>query len=189
MPCAPTGVLICPSSIVAEVLLTGLKAAGVDLAALSLIAREAPLGAAAGALERRREPSTVDTCWGAIVGLLLESASYPLPGGGAVKVAGPFTSVMAAASAHAAAGDGASAVGAGLAQIGMRGHCVQRYEAALAAGRLLLIVQGSTGELLRIRLLLGSMGHQLELHQAAAAQHAAQATTIIMGPLSGASVR
>jgi hypothetical protein len=81
------------------------------------------------------------------------------------------------------AADSATAVGSGLKGIGIRANGVQRYEAALAAGKLLLIVQGTTGDLLRIRLLLEGMGHQLELHQADDAAHAAQATTILMGPL------
>ncbi len=84
--------------------------------------------------------------WGAVWGLLLGSAFFVLPGIGPVIVGGPLVNLIVVTLETAAIVGGISAVGGALSSIGVPKDSVLRYELALKADKLILILHGNTKE-------------------------------------------
>jgi hypothetical protein len=84
--------------------------------------------------------------WGGFWGLLFGSAFFAIPGIGPVLVAGPLVAGIVSALEGAVVVGGLSAIGAGLAGMGIPKNSVIQYELALKADKYLLMVNGSAAE-------------------------------------------
>ena len=82
--------------------------------------------------------------WGGPWALLHDSALFNVEGLGLVRLAGPIMFWMEAVLNRAVAYQGVTALGAGLVCIGVPIETVMKYEQALRAHQLLLIVHGET---------------------------------------------
>lgn len=85
--------------------------------------------------------------WGWIWGLLFGSAFFIIPGLGPVMVAGPLVSWIIGALETAVVTGGITALGGGLASIGIPADSVIRYESALKANKFILIAHGTAEEI------------------------------------------
>jgi hypothetical protein len=81
--------------------------------------------------------------WGALWGLLFDSALFAIPGIGSVLLAGPLVSWIIAVLEGAVVFGGVSAIGAGLISIGIPKNSAIQYETALKTDKYLLIVNGT----------------------------------------------
>jgi uncharacterized membrane protein len=81
--------------------------------------------------------------WGGLWGLLLGAAFFAIPGIGPVAIAGPLVSWIVGALEGAVVVGGLSALGAGLASIGIPRDSILKYETALKADKFLLIAHGT----------------------------------------------
>jgi len=104
-------------------------------------------------------------CWGnlgslrgGVWGRLSGWGYFSLPHIGPVMVAGPLGGWMMAALDNAAIFGGLSALGAALYSIGISKDRVARCEAALRAGRHLVVAHGSSGQVERARKVLSAAG-------------------------------
>ena len=89
--------------------------------------------------------------WGGIWGLLVGAAFFAVPGIGPVLVAGPLVAWIAGALEGAVVVGGISAIGAGLCSIGIPRDSIVQYDAALAAGKFLLVLHGTSEEVSKAR--------------------------------------
>jgi uncharacterized membrane protein len=81
--------------------------------------------------------------WGALWGLLFDSALFAIPGIGPVLLAGPLVSWMIAVLEGAIVFGGVSAIGAGLMSVGIPRDSAIQYETALKTDKYLLIVHAT----------------------------------------------
>jgi uncharacterized membrane protein len=81
--------------------------------------------------------------WGGLWGFLFGAAFFAIPGIGPVVIAGPLVSWIVGALEGAAVVGGLSALGAGLASIGIPRDSILQYETALKADKFLLIAHGT----------------------------------------------
>jgi uncharacterized membrane protein len=81
--------------------------------------------------------------WGGLWGLLFGAAFFAIPGIGPVVIAGPLVSWIVGALEGAVVVGGLSALGAGLAGIGIPRDGILKYESALKADKFLLIAHGT----------------------------------------------
>jgi uncharacterized membrane protein len=81
--------------------------------------------------------------WGGLWGFLLGAAFFAIPGIGPVVIAGPLVSWIVGALEGAVVVGGLSALGAGLASIGIPRDSIVKYETALKADKFLLIAHGT----------------------------------------------
>jgi uncharacterized membrane protein len=93
--------------------------------------------------------------WGGFWGLLFGSAFFWVPGVGPLLVAGPMVAWIVGALEGAVVVGGLSALGAGLASIGIPKNSIVQYETEVKNGSLLLVVHGTADELERAHELLG----------------------------------
>jgi len=93
----------------------------------------------------------VGAVWGGIWGMLIGSAFFLIPGIGPLLVAGPLVSCIVGALEGAVVVGVASALGAGLYSMGIPQDSIAKYEAALKAGKYIVIAQSSFQEAARIR--------------------------------------
>ena len=92
--------------------------------------------------------------WGGLWGLLLGAAFFAIPGIGPVVVAGPLVSWIVGALEGAVVVGGLSALGAGLASIGIPHDSILKYETALKADKFLLIAHGTPEQVDRAKSIL-----------------------------------
>lgn len=92
--------------------------------------------------------------WGGLWGLLLGAAFFAIPGIGPVVVAGPLVSWIVGALEGAVVVGGLSALGAGLASIGIPRDSILKYETALKADKFLLIAHGTPEQVDRAKSIL-----------------------------------
>jgi uncharacterized membrane protein len=92
--------------------------------------------------------------WGGLWGLLLGAAFFAIPGIGPVVVAGPLVSWIVGALEGAVVVGGLSALGAGLASIGIPRDSILKYETALKADKFLLIAHGTAEQVDRAKSIL-----------------------------------
>ena len=97
--------------------------------------------------------------WGGFWGLLFGSAMFAIPGLGPILVAGPLVAWIVAGLEGAAVVGGVSALGAGLASIGIPKDSVIEYETALKTDKFLLIVHGTSDEIEKARTVIGQDGY------------------------------
>ena len=92
--------------------------------------------------------------WGGLWALLFGSASFMIPGFGPLLVAGPMVGWIVAALESAAVVGGLSVIGAGLYSLGIPEDHAIKYDVAVKAGKFLLVVNGTPGEVHRAKSIL-----------------------------------
>lgn len=142
----------------ADYAIRALQAAGLDMTTVSIVGKDSHTeGHAVGyyaAGDRMRYWGQQGAVWGCFWGVLLGSAFFWVPGVGSLLVAGPLVALIIAGLEGAAVVGGLSALGAGLAGVGISNDDVVKYEAEVKAGKLLLVVHGTDDEVDRARNLL-----------------------------------
>jgi len=93
---------------------------------------------------------------GAVGGVLFGAAFFAVPGIGPIVVAGPLVTWIISGLQGAVVVGGLSAVGAGLAGIGIPQESVLRYEMALKTDKFLLLAHGTAGEVARAQDIIGA---------------------------------
>jgi uncharacterized membrane protein len=104
--------------------------------------------------DRMRAWGRMGAFWGGLWGLLLGAAFFAIPGIGPVVVAGPLVSWIVGALEGAVVVGGLSALGAGLASIGIPRDSILKYETALKADKFLLIAHGTPEQVDRAKSIL-----------------------------------
>jgi uncharacterized membrane protein len=131
----------------AEHAIKELQHAGVDLKSLSIAAKDTHTDEHVvgyyNAGDRMKYWGKVGAFWGGFWGLLFGSGLFLIPGLGPILVAGPLVGWIIAALEGAAVVGGVSALGAGLASIGIPRDSVLKYEVALKTDKYLLVVHGT----------------------------------------------
>ena len=124
-----------------------LQEAGVDMKSLSIAAKDQHTDEHVVGYyntgDRMKHWGKMGALWGGFWGLLFGSAFFAIPGIGPVLVAGPLVAWIVAGLEGAAVVGGVSAIGGGLASIGIPKDSVLQYELALKTDKFLLIVHGS----------------------------------------------
>jgi hypothetical protein len=139
----------------AEDAVRDLQQAGVDMTSLSRAAKESHIeeqvvgNYTTG--DRMKHWGKLGAFWGALWGLVFDSALFAIPGIGPVVLAGPIVSWVVAVLEGAVVFGGISALGAGLISIGIPKNSVIQYEAALKAEKFLLVVHGTPGAVARAK--------------------------------------
>jgi hypothetical protein len=93
--------------------------------------------------DRMKYWGKIGAFWGGFWGLLFGSAMFAIPGLGPILVAGPLVAWIVAALEGAVVFGGVSAIGAGLASIGIPKDSILQYDVALKSDKFLLIVYGT----------------------------------------------
>src|SRR6202167_4332198 len=105
--------------------------------------------------------------WGGLWGLLFGAAFFWVPGIGPVLIGGPLVAWIVAALEGAVVVGGLSALGAGLYSIGIPKKSILQYETSLKAGKFMLVVHGTQGEVTRAKTILSASGaSETQLHLA-----------------------
>ena len=94
--------------------------------------------------------------WGGFWGLLFGAAFFWVPAVGSVLVGGPLVAWIVAGLENAALVGGLSALGAGLYSIGIPKNSVVEYEAAVKAGKYVVVAHGTASEAAKAREILNS---------------------------------
>ena len=106
--------------------------------------------------------------WGGIWGLLFGAAFFAIPGLGPILVGGPLVSAIVSALEGAAVIGGLSAIGAGLYSLGIPKNSIMKYEAAIKAGKYLVIAHGTIEEVETAKEIIeGTKAVESEIHQGA----------------------
>ena len=92
--------------------------------------------------------------WGGFWGLLFGAAFFWVPAVGPVLVGGPLVAWIVAGLENAALVGGLSALGAGLYSIGIPKNSVVEYEAAVKAGKYVVVAHGTAAEAAKAREIL-----------------------------------
>jgi hypothetical protein len=108
--------------------------------------------------DRMKTWGGVGAFWGALWGMLFGAAFFLVPGIGLLGVAGPFVHVLAGALEGAALVGGFSVLGAALANIGVPGDAIIKYERSIGAASYLLIAHGMRQEIEHARSIIESIG-------------------------------
>ncbi|USE37903.1 DUF1269 domain-containing protein [Endozoicomonas sp. SCSIO W0465] len=98
--------------------------------------------------------------WGGLWGILFGAAFFVIPGVGPMVIAGPLVSAIVGGLEGAVIVGGLSALGAGLASMGIPKNSVVRYEESLSAGNFLLLYNSTEEDVAAAaKFLLESTGH------------------------------
>jgi hypothetical protein len=157
----------------AEAAVKALERAGFDMKSVSIVGKgshgEEHPHAFYALGDRVRAWGASGGFWGAAWALLLGSAVFVMPPLGVVAAAGPITLALVAALESAVVVGGVSAICVALVSLGMPREQAIKYEADVAANRVLVIVHGSPADADRARGILDAAGarHELPFHQAA----------------------
>jgi len=109
--------------------------------------------------DRMKRWGGIGAFWGGFWGLLFGGAFFAIPGLGPILVAGPLVAWIIAGLEGAVVVGGVSAVGAGLASIGIPKDSILKYEVALKTDKFLLIVHGTADEVLKAKDIIGATKH------------------------------
>jgi uncharacterized membrane protein len=101
--------------------------------------------------DRMKRWGGIGAFWGGFWGLLFGSAFFAIPGLGPILVAGPLVAWIIAGLESAVVVGGVSAIGAGLASIGIPKDSILKYEVALKTDKFLLVVHGTADEVLKAK--------------------------------------
>ena len=139
----------------AEAAVMQLQHAGVAMDKLSIIGRDYQIDEHVvgyyNAGDRMKYWGKMGVFWGGMWGLLFGSAFFMVPGFGPLLVAGPLVGWIVGALESAMVVGGLSAVGAGLASLGIPENSVLKYETALKTDRYVVIAHGTPDEVLQAR--------------------------------------
>jgi len=131
----------------AEQAVKELQEGGVDMKSLSIAAKdthtEEHVVGYYNAGDRMKYWGKIGAFWGGFWGLLFGSAMFAIPGLGPVLVAGPLVAWIVAGLEGAAVFGGVSAIGAGIASIGIPKDSILQYDVALKSDKFLLVVHGT----------------------------------------------
>jgi hypothetical protein len=132
---------------IAEDAVRQLQRAGVDMKSLSIAGRNAHIEEHVVGYyntgDRMRHWGKQGAFWGALWGLLFDSALFAIPGIGPVLLAGPLVSWIIAVLEGAIVFGGVGAIGAGLISIGIPKDSAIQYETALKTDKYLLVVHAT----------------------------------------------
>jgi uncharacterized membrane protein len=149
----------------AEHAIKELQEAGVDMKTLSIAARDTHTDEHVvgyyNAGDRMKYWGKMGAYWGGFWGLLFGSAMFAIPGLGPILVAGPLVAWIVAGLEGATVVGGVSALGAGLASIGIPKDSIVEYETALKSDKFLVVVNGTAEDLQRARDVLRGTPHVL----------------------------
>jgi uncharacterized membrane protein len=124
-----------------------LQEGGIDMKSLSIAAKDTHTDEHVvgyyNAGDRMKRWGKMGAYWGGFWGLLFGSAMFAIPGLGPILVAGPLVAWIVAGLEGAVVVGGVSAVGAGLASIGIPHDSIVEYEVALKSDKFVLLVHGS----------------------------------------------
>ena len=103
--------------------------------------------------------------WGWIWGLLFGSAFFMIPGIGPVMVGGPLVAWIIGALETAVVTGGLTALGGGLASIGIPKDSILKYETALKSDKFVLIVHGTLQEVEKAKdILMQNQAEEANVH-------------------------
>jgi len=143
------------SHIEAEHAVKELQKSGFDMKKLSIVGSEyhtdEEVTGYYTAGDRMKYWGKLGAFWGAFWGLLLGSGFFFVPGIGAIAVGGPLVGWIVLALENAVLVGGLSALGAGLYSVGIPKDSVLKYEAAVKAGKFILIAHGTAAETAQAR--------------------------------------
>ncbi len=94
--------------------------------------------------------------WGGFWGLLFGSAFFWVPGIGPLLVGGPLVAWIVAGLENAAIVGGLSALGAGLYSLGIPKDSIVTYDAAVKAGKYLVVAHGTAAEAAKAKEILNT---------------------------------
>lgn len=147
----------------AEQAIKELHEGGIDMKALSIAARDTHTDEHVvgyyNAGDRMKYWGKAGAFWGGLWGLLFGSAMFAIPGIGPILVAGPLVAWILAGLEGAVVVGGVSAVGAGLASIGIPHDSIVEYEVALKSDHFVLLVHGSAATVNKARGILAATRH------------------------------
>ena len=161
-------VAVYDNHVAAEHAVEELKRSGFDMKKLSIVGKDYHMDEhvvgyyTAG--DRMRYWGKAGAFWGGIFGLLFGSALFWIPGIGPLVAAGPVVAWIVGALEEAAVVGAVSALGAGLYSMGIPNDSILKYEAAVKAGKFVLIAHGSPDKLSRAKTLLDQIGVGSTLH-------------------------
>jgi uncharacterized membrane protein len=149
----------------AEHAIKELQEAGVDMKTLSIAARDTHTDEHVvgyyNAGDRMKYWGKMGAYWGGFWGLLFGSAMFAIPGLGPILVAGPLVAWIVAGLEGAVVVGGVSALGAGLASIGIPKDSIVEYETALKSDKFLVVVSGTAENIQQARDVLRGTEHVL----------------------------
>src|SRR5271169_6581304 len=153
----------------AEEAVKKLQRGGIDMHTLSIVGKDTHTDEHAVGYyntgDRMKYWGKTGAFWGGLWGMLFGSAFFAIPGIGPLLVAGPLVAWIVGALEGAAVVGGLSALGAGLASIGIPKDSVIEYESAVKSDKFLLIVNGSAAEAAQAKRILDTtQPAQLALH-------------------------
>jgi len=140
-----------------------LQLAGIDMKTLSIAGKDTHTDEQVVGYynvgDRMKRWGGIGAFWGGFWGLLFGGAFFAIPGLGPILVAGPLVAWIIAGLEGAVVVGGVSAVGAGLASIGIPKDSILKYEVALKTDEFLLIVHGTADEVLKAKDIIGGTKH------------------------------
>lgn len=140
-----------------------LQEAGLDLNSLSIAAKgahdEEEVVGYYSAGDGVRHCGKAGTFWDGLSGLLSGSGLFLIPGLGPILVAGPLVTAIVAGLEEAVFARGVNALGIAFMRTGIPRDSVLNYEAALNAGRFLLLVHGTPDAASRAKEIVGGTKH------------------------------
>jgi uncharacterized membrane protein len=159
----------------AELAVKTLQESGIDMKTLSIAGKDTHTDEQVVGYynvgDRMKRWGGIGAFWGGFWGLLFGSAFFAIPGLGPILVAGPLVAWIVAGLEGAAVVGGVSALGAGLASIGIPKDSILKYEVALKTDKYLLVVHGTADEVLKARQVIAEtkhVSHQLHAETVAA---------------------
>ncbi len=139
----------------AEAAVKELQKAGFDMKKLSVVGKdyhtEEHVIGYYNAGDRMKYWGQWGAFWGGFWGLLFGAAFFWVPAVGPVLVGGPLVAWIVAGLENVALVGGLSALGAGLYSIGIPKNSVVEYEAAVKAGKYVVVAHGTAAEAAKAR--------------------------------------
>jgi hypothetical protein len=153
----------------AEGAVKALQRAGLDMRKLSIVGRnyetEENVVGYYNTGDRVRFWGKWGAVWGGLSGILFGSALLLVPVVGHLVVLGPLVSWIANGLAGAAVTGGLSALGAALYSIGIPKNSILEYETGVRAGKFLLMMHGTEGEVRQGESILAASGAEsIDVH-------------------------
>ncbi len=146
----------------AETAVKALQHAGLDMKHMSIVAKDFQTEEAVVGFyntgDRMQFWGGRGAVWGGLWGMLFGGAFLFLPAVGPLIVMGPLVGWLAGTLEGALLGGAAGALGAALVSVGLPKDSVVEYEAAVRAGKFLVLASGPTDEIERARVVLHSAG-------------------------------
>jgi hypothetical protein len=155
----------------AEVAIKELQHSGFDMMKLSIVGRnyhtDEHVVGYYNTSDRMKSWGKVGAFWGGIWGWLFGSAFFFVPGIGPLVFAGPIIGWMVAALEGAVIFGSLSALGAGLASIGIPENSILIYETALKADKFVVFAHGTAADVVKAREIINrTYPESLAEHQA-----------------------